>query len=311
LGERIDYYDVALISRPHNMAVAQMAFQAVPRFLQQTRLVYDAEALFAPREAFRLALQGTPLSAHDLKRAVENELALANGACALVSVSEQEATEFRRSTKVPVHVIGHCLETKPTPRPFNARCDILFVGLLDHDDAPNTDSVIWFATEVMPKLDLLLGKNYKLRLAGRNASKKIQELGGARIELLGRVEDLRSCYDSARLFIAPTRYAAGLPMKVHGAAAAGLPVVTTTLIATQLRWNHGEEVLIADRPEDFASACHRLYTDASLWERLRRNALACVGKECNPAEFSACMASLFNQFTANSTAQAAKVAISQ
>ena len=34
-------------------------------------------------------------------------------------------------------------------------------------------------------------------------------------------------YDRARLFIAPTRFASGLPHKIHEAAAFGLPVVTT------------------------------------------------------------------------------------
>ena len=49
--ERTGYYDIVLVSRPHNMKRVREVLHTVPKFLAKTRLVYDAEALFAPREA--------------------------------------------------------------------------------------------------------------------------------------------------------------------------------------------------------------------------------------------------------------------
>jgi lipopolysaccharide biosynthesis protein/GT2 family glycosyltransferase len=286
LRERIGYYDVLLVSRPHNMEVVQKALLAVPDFLDSTRLIYDAEALIAPREAMRLALEDVAVDEAQQKQALEHEIGLVAGALLLVAVNEYEAAQFRAAATIPVRVIGHRIKPEPTPTSFEARADILFVGLLDHDGSPNVDSIMWFAREVMPELDRLIGTHYKLKLAGRNAGKRIQALAGSRIELLGRVDDLTPCYDGARLFIAPTRYAAGLPQKVHEAAAFGLPCVTTSLLAWQLGWESGVELLAADAPKDFAAACARLYTDQQLWGRLREEALKRVARECNPADFA-------------------------
>src|SRR5208337_3201483 len=144
-----------------------------------------------------------------------------------------------------------------------------FVGALYDDESPNSDAIWWFVHEVMSRLDGLLGADYKLRIVGRNNSPAVQALAGRRVELLGIIENLQPVYNSARLFIAPIRFGAGLPMKVHSAAAAGVPVVSTELIAEQLDWFHDVELITANEPETFASACHQLYTNPILWHRVR------------------------------------------
>ena len=68
-----------------------------------------------------------------------------------------------------------------------------------------------------------------------------------------------SFYDACRIFIAPTRFAAGIPYKVHEAAANGLPSVVTPLLAGQLTWSHDSELLVAESAEQFAEQCLRLY----------------------------------------------------
>jgi glycosyltransferase involved in cell wall biosynthesis len=283
--ERTGYYDIVLVSRPHNMKRVREVLHAVPKFLAETRLVYDAEALFAPREAMRLELEGIPVNEARRNRDLQHEIALTDGASLVLAVNEYEASHFRNATKIPVHIVGHSVKVDPTTLPFEARSDLLFVGLLDNDVSPNVDSIVFFVQEVMPELDRLLGKTYKLRLIGRNASKKIQSLACPRVELLGRTGDLRSFYDSARMFIAPTRYAAGLPLKVLEAAASGLPAVTTTLIARQLGWRDGVELFASDRASDFAMACGRLYTDHQVWSSLRQQALERIARDCDPVEF--------------------------
>jgi hypothetical protein len=43
---------------------------------------------------------------------------------------------------------------------------------------------------------------------------------------------------------------------------------------------------------EFALACYRLYSDASIWHRLRTNALNRVRQDCDPAAFSLRVASV-------------------
>ena len=111
---------------------------------------------------------------------------------------------------------------------------------------------------------------------------------GVGINLLGEVADTRPLYQTARLFIAPTRFAAGTPYKIYEAAAMGLPCVVTTLLAEQLGWVHGEELLAvpANEPMAFAAAIARLYHDEALWMRLREGALKRLERENSPATFA-------------------------
>src|SRR6516162_2232033 len=82
------------------------------------------------------------------------------------------------------------------------------------------------------------------------------------VRLLGQVEDLRPLYDRARLFVSPIRFSAGIPIKVLEAAAAGLPVVGTELMATQLGWKPGVEIEAADNPAQMARKAVALYKNA-------------------------------------------------
>jgi glycosyltransferase involved in cell wall biosynthesis len=286
LIKRIGYYNAALVSRPHNMQYFSNAVRNVPEFLGTTKLIYDAEAIFSLRDALRQAVRGAPVSIDERKRCLASEIALARGAAVILAVSEREARHFRAGSSSPVHVVGHSVMPVPSPAAFSGRSDILFVGALDEDDSPNSDSVLWFVHEVMSKLDLLLGSSYKVRIVGRNNSPKIQALASSRVEVLGVIDHLEPLYNSARLCIAPTRFAAGLPMKVHSAAAAGVPVVSTRLIAELLDWRHNVELITADEPETFAVGCYQLFTDSILWHRIRRAALGRIGTDCSPTEFN-------------------------
>ena len=286
LSDRVGYYDCVLVSRPHNLDSFRSVVRSVPAFLAGTKLIYDAEAVAARREVLQLAVKGISLTEQEQERRITEETDLAAGAALVLAVSESEAA-FYRGTGVPVHVIGHCLTPEPTSASFEIRSDILFVGALDDDNAPNADSLVWFVHNVMPRLDQLLGADYRLKIVGSNRSSSVQALAGPRVELLGRVEDIGVHYNSARLLIAPTRFAAGVPIKVYEAAGAGLPVVATTLVAEQLGWRNGVELLTANSPADFATACHRLYRDPALWQRLRDAALAKVATDCSPDDFDA------------------------
>ena len=61
-------------------------------------------------------------------------------------------------------------------------------------------------------------------------------------------------------------------LKIPEAMAAGVPVVSTSMGAEGLDCVHGEHLLIADTPEEFASAVENVLTDSHLAHHLRWNA---------------------------------------
>jgi GT2 family glycosyltransferase len=284
LVERRDYYDIILVSRPHNMKTVG-ALLKMPHLRSKAKIIYDAEALFSLRDIELLRLKGTNLSEDEIQVKVEEEIRLADGSDCIVSVTERESNEFRQRGFNDVHVLGHALSPSPTLNSFDKRKDLLFIGALHTVDSPNADSLFWFYQEIFPKFQEKLGSKVNLIVVGDIHPEIRNLLTGESIQIKGKVRDLTHLYNHARIFIAPTRYAAGIPHKVHQAAAYGLPSVTTPLIAGQLGWHHNEELLSASDEETFANACVQLYQDERLWSHLRENALTRIVKECSPKIF--------------------------
>ena len=209
---------------------------------------------------------------------------MARGVDAILSVSDQEAQAFRASTDARVVVVRHAVVADPTERSFSNRRGLLFVGAFD-PLSPNTDSVLWFVREVLPRLEQLLDSPVPFTIVGHNVPRDVRALTSSTITVVADAADVRPFYDAARLFVAPTRFAAGIPLKVVHAAAHGLPVVCTPLLARQLGWTNGVDIMTADSHEDFASSCASLYTDGDQWLRLRTNSLSRLARGVLACEF--------------------------
>jgi glycosyltransferase involved in cell wall biosynthesis len=289
LLERAQVYDVIYITRPHNLA----AFNACPaqarRRCERVKIIYDAESLSWLREIGRLRLKGKRVSTEEEKRLMTTEVQSMRNCDAITAVSERERQELLAHGYERVHLLGHALVCAPTPKSFLERKDILFVGSIHDAKSPNADSLVWFVKKILPRVLERVGPDVNLLVAGHGTSQYLGDYDSRRIKVLGGVGDLTGLYNDARIFIAPTRYAAGIPHKAHEAAGHGLPLVATKLIGSQLGWQDEEELLIADDPASFAAACVRLYKEQPLWERLRQNALKRVESDCAPTEFAECL----------------------
>ncbi len=279
-------YDTIIVSRPHNMRVVR---HALPAPDHRPTLIYDAEAIFALRDIGRQKVRGRPVSVETGRQTVADEIALARSADLVLAVSPTEQQHFVDQGLKRVMVLGHSLPPRPTPAAFAERNALLFVGAFVDRHSSNTDSLQWFIHEVLPALTARLEPGVRLIVAGRDANRTLTELHPA-VELVGMVDDLEPLFNRARLFIAPTRFAAGLPAKAHQAAAFGVPIVATSLIAHQLGWRDGHDLLVADDPGQFVEQCVALYQESAVWTRIRESALARVTQECAPDTFRATVA---------------------
>jgi glycosyltransferase involved in cell wall biosynthesis len=246
--------------------------------------VYDAEAIYALREIARRRLIGQPMAEGDSQALIDGELALTRGCKAVLTVSEAERQLFAAAGIPNVFVVGHAVEPRATPNAFECRQSILFVGAFSAE-SPNEDAVLFFCREVVPALRTGGRCSAPIVVAGAGIPDHLAAFDDSTISWHSHVDNLTPLYDDARVFVAPTRYAAGISLKIIEAAARGVPIVCTTLVAHQLGWTGGIDVLAADSPRDFASAIASLYVDQPLWLRLREAALKRVMNEYNFAEF--------------------------
>jgi glycosyltransferase involved in cell wall biosynthesis len=286
LQSRGDYYDVIVVSRPHNMASLKSVLAENPQICGRAVIVYDAEALQSYREIERSRLEGPELSAVEQARLIKEEMSLAENCDAIMTVSDREGREFSGYGFQHVHTLGYSVEIAPTERSFEERKDFLFVGPINTPASPNADSIIWFSENALPLVQERLGEEIKLLVVGSICHGFRTRINNDSVRFLGKIEDLVPLYNEARVFIAPTRFAAGIPLKVGDAVAKGLPAVATSLVGLQLGWKNDQELLLADDPKSFAEACVRLYTNRSVWYQLRENAIKRAGEDFSPARFS-------------------------
>jgi len=289
LEARTGYYGQIFVSRPHNMARLASIADRRPGLLAATRVIYDAEAIFASRDIVKADLMEDAVLRQKAEAAEQAELALASRAQHVTAVTEAEAARFRHPGGPTVSVLGHAMRPAPTPAEFADRPHLLFLGNLADENSPNTESFVWFVDQVMPHLGPVFDGLTRFLVAGRNDAASVQARRSVRTDLLGPVADLPALFNRARVFVAPTRYAAGIPHKVHQAAALGVPVVATSLLARQLGWQNDEHLLVADTPDEFAKAVTRLHGNAKLWAKIRAGALGRVAQDCDPAVFAAAL----------------------
>lgn len=284
LERRRGLYDVLWVSRPPNLQALAPLRVRRPDLFAGMRLIYDSEALFALREIGELAVKGRALTPAQAKERLDAELALAQGVDHVVVVSERDARPFRLQDH-QVTILSHAMPVRrsvPHPR---RRAGLLFIGAL-HPNTPNEDGLLWFVEQVMPRLRALLPNPPTLEVVGVCRSDRIVALACADIRLLGSQTDLRPCYDRAKVFIAPVRFAGGVPVKVIEAAAQGIPVVASAILLRQLGWQDGLEIQGARDADAFARATLRLLTDDALWNRQQTAAWARCEGDYHPDDFA-------------------------
>jgi GT2 family glycosyltransferase len=288
LAGRQGYYDAIWVARAHNLL-------RIAGFLKPDGppVVLDTEAVAALREVEQARLSG---KSYDMEAGMRSLLKAASLCRRVVAVTPAEAEILRSHGIGDVSVVGHMIEPRPTPRGFGERAGMLFVGAFHTMDCPNLDSLAWFVDTVLPLIEAELGWETRLTIAGYAApGVELDRFDDhPRITLRGAVADLEPLYNGSRIFIAPTRFAAGAPYKVFEAASRGLPVVATEVLRGQLGWTAGQDILAAgsDDPAAFAAAVLALYRNESLWQAVREGALRRLERENGKAGFTEAVAAV-------------------
>ena len=166
-----------------------------------------------------------------------------------------------RLRTIPIGVDSGFFERGPVSGDALQEQSMLFVGNYRH--TPNQESVHYMADRVLPKV-LSRVPEAEFRVVGGNTEmlerERLERLPGVRLG--GYVEDLRPLYRECAVFAAPILSGNGMRVKLLEALSMGMAVVTTPLGAQGFRVRHGEELLIADSPEAFATAVIEVLQDS-------------------------------------------------
>lgn len=155
---------------------------------------------------------------------------------------------------------------------------LVFAGSLTY--FANYDAMVWFLQDIYPRIQEQI-PNVALSITGNHANLSLPPSTNVRLE--GLVEDVRPVISAARVSVAPIRLGGGTRLKILEGMALQTPVVATTKAAEGLNVRHGEHLLIADHPQEFAAHVISLLQNPAMRERLVRNAYQRVSEQYDSA----------------------------
>jgi sugar transferase (PEP-CTERM/EpsH1 system associated) len=196
----------------------------------------------------------------------EWEMDVARAAYTNLFVNQAEVQAFNELVpEVRVEALNNGVDGAYFARPENETPAtpprVIFVGMMDY--RANVDAVVWFVSEVWPQV-LREEPEARFFIVGARPTAEVSQLSAVEgVTVTGRVEDVRPFLWGASVAVAPLRIAQGTQNKVLEAMAASVPVVATSLATRGIGSPRGPHVLVADEPQQFASAVLHLLHDPS------------------------------------------------
>jgi len=141
---------------------------------------------------------------------------------------------------------------------------------------PNVDAAIYFARKIFPHIRRQL-PGAEFLIVGANPIKAVLELkalSGVTVE--GYVPDIRSWIQRAVVAVCPIRRGSGIKNKMLEWMSVGRAIVSTSRGVEGIEAIHGQDILLADDPRDFARSVLELAQNPALRFQMTRNARALI-----------------------------------
>jgi glycosyltransferase involved in cell wall biosynthesis len=131
------------------------------------------------------------------------------------------------------------------------------------DYRPNLDAALWFVAEILPRIQSAKPE-VKFFIVGQKPTERLMQLNGQNgVVVTGAVEDTRPFIAESTVYVAPLRMGGGTRFKLLEAMALARPIVSTTIGAEGFEVRAGQELLLADSPENFTEAVLQLLNDSA------------------------------------------------
>lgn len=188
----------------------------------------------------------------------------------VVSITANDERQLREmGCRRPMLTVPFSI-TPETGMQVDEEPDSLFhIGSMDW--MPNLEGVRWFLKQVWPKVHERMPQ-LTLYLAGRKMPKDLMQLETEGVRVLGEVPDAMYFIASKQINVVPLLSGSGMRVKIIEAMSAGKAVVTTTIGAAGIGCKDGENVLIADTPEQFVEQLQRCVDDPEYRRQIGCNA---------------------------------------
>ena len=263
------------------------------KYCPQAAYIFDTVDVHFVREQLEADLKDDD----DLRKLAADtkryELAISEAADATIVISSDEKKLLENDYKLTnVYHIPQARELfglAPNPN----RRGAVFIGSAH---PPNMDGLRYFHDEILP----LLPRDFKLTIIGEALRMMIGKsdeykdlLKCPQYNFVGFVEDLGTELNNAKITIAPLRYGAGTKGKVASSMSYGVPCVSSRFGTEGTGMVHGDNIMIAKTPQEFADYIMQLMNDEKLWKKISDGGIKFIKDNYAPETVEKMMDKLF------------------
>ena len=263
------------------------------KYCPQAAYIFDTVDVHFVREQLEADLKDDD----DLRKLAADtkryELAISEAADATIVISSDEKklleNEYKLTNVYHIPQARELFGLAPNPN----RRGAVFIGSAH---PPNMDGLRYFHDEILP----LLPKDFKLTIIGEALRMMIGKsdeykdlLKCPQYNFVGFVEDLGTELDNAKITIAPLRYGAGTKGKVASSMSYGVPCVSSRFGTEGTGMVHGDNIMIAKTPQEFADYIMQLMNDEKLWKKISDGGIKFIKDNYAPETVEKMMDKLF------------------
>lgn len=189
------------------------------------------------------------------------EIAILNQADICLEASEDDSRLIRSAgVKTPTAVVPNGVDSDyfQPQEEINAVPTLIFIGSFGF--LGNIDAVLWFSSQIWPKIKNAI-PDCRWLILGYRPPGRIRRLATQDIEVKGWVPDTREYLKQSQVVVVPLRTGSGTKLKILEALSMAKVVVTTSIGLEGIECESGQGLLVADKPQEFASAVIELLKD--------------------------------------------------
>ena len=179
-----------------------------------------------------------------------------------------------RNADLKITTVPNGVDTQvflPLPASMETSKNLIYVGNMSY--RPNVDAVKWFCNEILPLIHQKLPE-VEMWIVGNKPLPEVHELANDLIHVTGLVEDVQPYYEKSTVCVIPLRAGGGTRLKILESMSLGRAVVSTSIGCEGISITDGENILLADDAQSFASQ-----TIALLQDKQKRESIAQIARQ--------------------------------
>lgn len=214
-----------------------------------------------------------------VKKLKAYELSHLNLVDGMLPITKEDETILRNSgCRIPIHVTPLGIDLNDYRVSDDRKPEWCLFHLGSMDWMPNLEAIDWFLQNCWELIHREI-PDLKLFLAGRGFPKRLMDAGYPNVICEAEISDSNKYMRDKQIMIVPLLSGSGMRVKIIQGMALEKTIISTSIGAEGIDCVNGENILIANNPEQFLEAIKTCLTDKISAEKIGKSARNLVAEK--------------------------------